>query len=132
MRGGALDAPQDEGPGKKTCSRCKNPDLLITDFYLATKTGANPDAPRRRMHWCKQCHKDYSANRRKTRLTTEGQAYRDAENKRVRAYMSQPQVADKRRASERANQAAMRELKLRHIEEYQALLAAARQLEGLG
>lgn len=117
--------------GLKTCSRCDRDDLLITDFYLASKSKTHPDAPRRRMHWCKTCHKEYSAKRRRTRISLEGQAYRDAENKRVRSYMSQPEVADRRRATERAKGAAMRELKLRHLEEYNALVAAARQLEGL-
>lgn len=128
MRGGALETPEE---GKKTCNRCKNPDLLITDFYLASRSKSNPDAPQRRMHWCKECHKEYSAKRRKTRVALEGQAYRDAENRRVRTYMSQPQAADRRRASERAKGAAMRELKLRYAQEYEALLGAARQLEGL-
>lgn len=123
-----METPQEDA-GKRTCSRCKNPDLLITDFYLATRT--KPGAPQRRMHWCKECHKEYSKRRRKMRLATEGQAYRDAENRRVRAYMSKSEALDRRRAAERAKHSAIRELRLRHAEEYEALLEAAKQLEGL-
>lgn len=117
-------------PGMKQCNRCEIP-KLITDFYLATKTGHKPGTPRRRMHWCKECHKKYSTQRRTARLRAEGELYREKENKRVRKYMSREDAADHRRASERAKQAAIRELRLRHEEEYAALLRAARRREGL-
>jgi len=116
--------------GVKVCSRCQQ-EKVITSFYLATKTNARDGVPRRRMHWCIDCHKKYSAQKRRNRLAVEGQAYRDKENARVRRYMSRDDAADRRRAAERAKQAAVRELMLRHTKEYSALLAAARLREGL-
>jgi hypothetical protein len=120
----------DQEPGEKFCPRCQLT-KLITDFYLATRTNAKEGSPRRRMHWCIECHKKYSAQRRRNLLAVKGQAYRDQENARVRRHMSQQEAIDKRRAAERAKQAAMRELRLRHTKEYGALLNAARQREGL-
>lgn len=124
------DAPLIPMEGVKVCSRCQV-EKVITAFYLATKTNAKDGAPRRRMHWCIDCHKKYSAQKRRNRLAAEGQAYRDQENARVRKYMSKDVAADRRRAAERAKQAAMRELRMRHTKEYAALLAAARLQEGL-
>lgn len=125
-----MDNVSDQEPGKKFCPRCQD-EKLITEFYLATRTNAKEGSPRRRMHWCIECHKKYSAQRRRNLLATKGQAYRDQENARVRKHMSQQEAVDKRRAAERAKQRAMRELRLRHTREYAALLNAARQLEGL-
>lgn len=125
-----MTVEDESAEGTKVCSRCEK-EKLITDFYLATRTNQKEGAPRRRMHWCIDCHKKYSAQKRRNRLASEGEAYRDRENMRVRRYMSLPDVADKRRATERAKQAAMRELRLRHTKEYAALLAAARVREGL-
>jgi hypothetical protein len=125
-----METPEALPPGMKKCVRCELP-KLITDFYLATKTGQRPGTPRRRMHWCKECHKKYSTQRRAARLKAEGQAYRDRENQRVRTYMNQEVAADNRRASERAKQAALRELRERHSGEYATLLREARAREGL-
>lgn len=122
-----LPIPMD---GVKVCSRCQE-EKIITAFYLATKTNAKDGIPRRRMHWCIECHKKYSAQRRRNRLAAEGQSYRDLENARIRQYMSKGDAADRRRAAERAKQTAVRELMLRHTKEYAALLAAARLREGI-
>lgn len=130
-------APADVPPGMKWCSTCP-PETpgdppgrirFITDFYFAS--GHNADGTRRRMHWCKECHKRYSRDNRLNRLALGGEAYRDDENLRIRNYMSQESAAEARRAAERAKQAALRALRARHQDEYKRLLKAARINEGL-
>lgn len=128
------NAPAHIPDGMKWCATC-TPETpgdppgklkLITDFYLASGASSG-----RRMHWCKDCHKRFSRENRRSRLVNEGQAYRDAENARVRNYMAREDAAEKRRAAERAKQAAMRALRTRHPDEYNRLLKAARINEGL-
>lgn len=125
--------PSEIPDGMKWCGTCNDGAgemKLITDFYFARSEDKN-DPQRRRMHWCKECHKRYSRLHRRSLLVAKGQSYRDAENNRVRTRMSKQDAADARRAAERAKQAAVRALRASHRDEYQRLLKAARINEGL-
>ncbi len=118
-------------PGKKRCTRCREPRLL-TEFYAGRrKKDSPPDAPRVRMSWCMQCHKEYSKIQRRVRLLKEGESFLDSEAKRVAKYTRQQQVASDRAAAARATRKADAQLRRIHSGEYQLLLAAARREEGL-
>lgn len=127
----AEDAPTTAAPGLKKCTRCGRTKLL-TDFYKGRKRkGSEPGDPVPRMSWCKDCHQGVTKQRRKERLIVEGEAYLEAEAKRVRSHVQDPVVADLRSAAARAVRVAEKELRERHRDEYQRLLRAARKAEGL-
>jgi hypothetical protein len=119
-----------EAPGIKECTRCHTPKLL-TDFYLGKKRKGDDDSARRRMSWCKECHKSFSRRRRQERLVAEGEAYLKSESQRVRGHLQDPAVAEVRSATARAARNADRMLRERHADEYHALLAQTRLAEGL-
>lgn len=119
-----------EAPGLKECTRCHEPKLL-TDFYLGRKRKDAPEGERRRMSWCKECHKSFSRKRRQERLVAEGEDYLKSESQRVRGHLQDPAVAEQRSATARAARNADRLLREKHLEEYRALLAKARLAEGL-
>lgn len=129
-------APANIPDGMKWCATCPPETAggppgrlkLITDFYTAS---GERNGERRRMHWCKECHKRYSRDNRLNRVVHEGEKYRDAENQRIRAYMANEDAAERRRAAERAKQSALRALRTHHSDEYKRLLKAARLSEGL-
>ena len=123
------DAPP-VAPGLKECTRCHEVKLL-TDFYLGRKRKDAPDSQRKRMSWCKECHKSFSRKRRQERLVAEGEDYLASEAKRVRTHLQDPESAEIRSAIARAARNADRELRERHAEEYRRLLAEARLTEGL-
>lgn len=123
------DAPP-VAPGLKKCTRCHEVKLL-TDFYLGKKRRDAPDTERRRMSWCKECHKSFSRKRRQERLVSEGEDYLKNESQRVRGHLQDPAVAEVRSATARAARNADRMLRERHADEYHALLAQTRLAEGL-
>jgi len=124
-----IDAPP-LAPGLKECTRCHEVKLL-TDFYLGRKRKDAPDNERRRMSWCKECHKKFSRLRRQERLVAEGEAYLANEAKRVRGHLQDPETAELRSAVTRATRNADRALREKYPEIYRRLLNEARLAEGL-
>lgn len=123
------DAPP-IAPGLKECTRCHEVKLL-TDFYLGRKRKDAPDNQRKRMSWCKECHKSFSRKRRQERLVTEGEDYLASEAKRVRGHLQGPESAEIRSAVARAARNADRALREEYPDEYRRLLNEARLTEGL-
>lgn len=119
-----------EAPGLKECTRCHELKLL-TDFYLGRKRKDAPEGERRRMSWCKECHKSFSRKRRQERLVAEGEDYLKSESQRVRGHLQDPAIAEQRSATARAARNADRLLREKHQDEYRALLTQARLAEGL-
>lgn len=119
-----------EAPGLKECTRCHQVKLL-TDYYLGRKKRDAPDGERRRMSWCKECHKSFSRKRRQERLVAEGENYLKSESSRVRGHLQDPAVAEMRSAVARAARNADRLLREKHPDEYQRLLVQQRLSEGL-
>lgn len=122
--------------GRKPCAECGEEKLLSEFHFQRYKplAGQRPtDAPRGRYRPnCKVCQREYMRQRRINLIEKNGTGYLEEETKRVRDfYATKEGRLDLRRAVDRARYSAYANLRDRHLNEYQELLAQARRQEGV-